>query len=209
MTAGRKNSDTLSQHWGTPHKYVDAVRQAFGGTIHLDPCSNKWSVVKAKIEWRLPDHDGLHQEWDFPTIYVNPPYGSDRERGTKISDWLKKCASAFHDLGAEVIALVPVAANTLHWKESIWARATSLCFLYDTRVRFLENGRDTGKGSPMANAVVYWGTKPKLFAEAFSRHGAVLSLADIKLPEGKLARQQLHLVFDKRGAGLRRGARGG
>jgi len=196
MTAGRNNSDSVSKHWGTPHKYVEAVRKAFGGTIHLDPCSNEWSIVKARVEWRLPENDGLRKEWSFPTIYVNPPYGADRERGTKISDWLKKCARAFHENGSEVIALVPVAANTLHWKESVWARATSICFLYDTRVRFLENGRDRGKGSPMANAVVYWGAKPDRFANAFAVHGAVISLADVRLPTGRLARHQLSLVLN-------------
>jgi hypothetical protein len=201
MTAGRTNADQLSKHWGTPHKYVEAVRKVFGGVIHLDPCSNEWSIVKAKTEWSLPGNDGLRKAWTFPTIYVNPPYGADRERGTRISDWLKKCAAAFHEQGAEVIALVPVAANTLHWKESVWARATSVCFLYDTRVKFLENGRDGGKGSPMANATVYWGTKPERFSEAFSPHGAVINLAGVKLPEGKLARQQLHLVLDGRKTG--------
>jgi len=155
----------------------------------------------AKTEWMLPENDGLRKEWNFPTIYVNPPYGADRERGTRISDWLKKCAAAFHESGAEVIALVPVAANTLHWKESVWARATSICFLYDTRVRFLENGKDGGKGSPMANAVVYWGTNPERFALAFSPHGAVVNLANVKLPQGRLARDQLHLALDTRKTG--------
>ncbi len=200
MTAGRKNVDTV-KHWGTPHKYVEAVKDVFGGTIHLDPCSNEWSVVKARVEWSLPENDGLHKKWDFPTIYVNPPYGADYDRGTRISDWLKMCASAFRDYGAEVIALVPVAANTLHWKESVWACATSVCFLYDTRVRFLENGKDGGKGSPMANATVYWGTHPEHFAKSFSRYGAVVSLADVKLPKGRLERQQLHLLVDERKTG--------
>lgn len=201
MTAGRKNHESLSKHWGTPWKYVEAVRLAFNGTIHLDPCSNQWSIVKAKVEWRLPKQDGLRKEWNYPTIYVNPPYGTDRERKTRISDWLKKCASAFHDLGAEVIAMVPVAANTLHWKESVWAAATSVCFLYDTRVRFLENGRDGGKGSPMANAVIYWGRHPDRFAKAFSPHGAVVSLADVKLPQKHVGRTQLQLMLDKRRVG--------
>lgn len=201
MTAGRNNADTLSKHWGTPHKFVAAVREVFGGTIHLDPCSNEWSVVNAEVEWSLPNDDGLHKTWSFPTIYVNPPYGADRERGTRISDWLKKCASAYNDLGAEVIALVPVAANTLHWKESVWAQASSVCFLYDTRVRFLENGREGGKGSPMANAAVYWGVYQERFADAFSPHGAVVNLADVRLPRGKLARQQFHLILDERKTG--------
>src|SRR3546814_1591699 len=71
MTAGRTVVG-LSTHWGTPQKYVEAVRLAFGGTISLDPCSNIWSIVNAQTEWALPEHDGLKNKWDFPTVYVNP-----------------------------------------------------------------------------------------------------------------------------------------
>jgi len=197
MTAGRKNVDTLSKHWGTPHKYVEAVRKTFGGAIHLDPCSNEWSIVKAKTEWSLPKDDGLRKIWSFPTIYVNPPYGSDRERKTRISDWLKKCANAFEEHGAQVVALVPVAGNTLHWKESIWTKANAICFLYDTRVRFLENGRDGGKGSPMACAAIYWGHSADMFADAFAPHGAVIDLSNVRVPESKNS-QQLRLVPSQR-----------
>ena len=41
----------------------------------------------------LPEKDGLEQDWnDYRRIYVNPPYGADRERGTSIKNWLAKCA---------------------------------------------------------------------------------------------------------------------
>lgn len=50
MSAGR-NINTLSQSWGTPHKYVNAVKEVFGGHIDLDPCSNEYSVVNAQTEY--------------------------------------------------------------------------------------------------------------------------------------------------------------
>lgn len=83
MTAGR-TINTLSQHWGTPEKYIQAVKRVFGGAVDLDPCSNEYSLVEAKVEYALPKHDGLKQSWNFPTIFVNPPYGIDKERGTSI-----------------------------------------------------------------------------------------------------------------------------
>src|SRR5262245_8168783 len=101
MTAGRKNTETLSKDWCTPVKYVVATREVFGGIIHLDPCSNQWSIVHARNSWSLPKIDGLRQSWNFPTIYVNPPYGADRERGTRIADWLKKCAGAFEEFNSQ------------------------------------------------------------------------------------------------------------
>lgn len=87
MTAGR-TVNPASHHWGTPSFYVDAVRAVLG-EIALDPCSNEHSVVHATTEYRLPEVDGLRASWDYPTIYVNPPYGVDRERGTTIRDWLR------------------------------------------------------------------------------------------------------------------------
>ena len=175
MTAGR-TVNSQSQDWGTPHKYVDAVKKVFGGKIDLDPCSSEYSIVKAEVEYQLPEQDGLKETWDYPTIYVNPPYGSDRERGTSIKHWLGKCAEAHEMFDADVIALIPVAANTGHWKKSVFGRATAICFLYDTRLKFLENGIDSGKGAPMACATIYWGNNYENFYDVFINHGAVVDI---------------------------------
>ena len=56
-----------------------------------------------------------------------------------------------------------------------------ICFLADTRLRFLEDGRDTGKGAPMACAMVYWGNNFAKFGAVFSEYGFVVNIAaDIK-----------------------------
>ena len=81
---------------------------------------------------------------------------------------------------AQVIALVPVATNTGHWKKYIYGRATAICFLYDTRLRFLENGKDTGKGAPMSCAMVYWGRDFDRFSEVFMPFGAVVNIENLK-----------------------------
>ncbi|MEK7480089.1 MAG: DNA N-6-adenine-methyltransferase [Patescibacteria group bacterium] len=178
MTAGRK-INTVSQSWGTPHKYVQAVKEVFGGKIDLDPCSNKFSIVNADVEYSLPRHDGLEESWNYPTVYVNPPYGIDKERGTSIKRWLERCAAAYDQHGSEVIALIPVAVNTGHWKRYIFTKAKSVCFLYDTRLHFLENGLDVGKGAPMACAMVYWGRNSKKFYDVFIEHGAVIDISNL------------------------------
>lgn len=175
MTAGR-TVNSQSQNWGTPPKYVQAVKDVFGGKIDLDPCSSEYSIVKAENEYRLPERDGLKESWNYATIYVNPPYGMDRERGTSIKHWLGRCAEAHEVFGAEVIALVPVATNTDHWKKTIFGRASAICFLYDTRLKFLENGVSSGKGAPMACATIYWGNHYDKFYEVFINHGAVIDV---------------------------------
>ena len=197
MTAGRK-VNSQSQDWGTPPKYVQAVKEVFGGKIDLDPCSSKYSIVEAETEYRLPDHDGLKESWNYPTIYVNPPYGADRERGTSIKHWLGRCAEAYEIYGAEVIALVPVATNTGHWKKSIFGRATTICFLYDTRLKFLENGKNGSKGAPMACAAIYWGNNYARFYRVFINHGAVVDIRPLIGEKIGLQRQnkQMKLMRD-------------
>lgn len=180
MTAGRSSSESVSQHWCTPPKYVDAIREFFGGEIALDPCSNEYSIVKAKVEYRLPDSDGLAKRWNAATVFVNPPYGRDRARGTGIKDWLRKCSESRSQSGAEVLALVPVATNTRHWKDYVFGAADGVAFLYDTRLRFLENGKHTGKGAPMSCAMVYWGSRYERFENVFIRFGATLDLRHLR-----------------------------
>lgn len=179
MSAGRKVR-TQSQHWGTPEKYVRAVKDIFGGSIGLDPCSNEFSIVGAAVEYRLPAQDGLKESWDAPTIFVNPPYGLDHERGTAIRHWLQRCHLAHEQYGSEVLALVPVATNTGHWKKHVFGVATAVCFLYDTRLRFLVDGTDGGKGAPMSCAMVYWGRNYRRFFEVFRQFGAVLTLGELQ-----------------------------
>lgn len=198
MTAGRQ-INTLSQEWGTPEKYVNAVREVFGGQIDLDPCSNKYSIVHAWTEYRLPKHDGLRESWHFPTIYVNPPYGIDKEHGTSIKHWLRRCAVTHQQFKSEILALVPVATNTGHWKNYVFGKAVAVCFLYDTRLKFLVNGQNGGKGAPMSCAMIYWGRNFDKFFSVFSRFGAVVDLRNLK--DKKLGEcsesEQLELVMEE------------
>lgn len=179
MTAGR-TVNSQSVDWCTPLKYVDAVKRVFGGRIALDPCSNQWSIVAAETEYSLPEHNGLRESWDFPTIYVNPPYGADKERETTIKHWLYKCAHAHKHYGSEVLALVPVATNTSHWKEYVWGQVTAVCFLYDTRLRFLVEGKDEGKGAPMSCAMIYWNKNIEKYINVFNEFGAVVDLRPLQ-----------------------------
>lgn len=178
MSAGR-TVNSKSKDWCTPPKYVSVVHEMFGGNVQLDPCSNENSVVNADYEFILPDKDGLFEEWDFKTIYVNPPYGADRDHRTTIKDWLKKCVDAHDNLNAEILALIPVAPNTSHWKCYVFGKASSICFLYDTRLKFLVNGSVNNKGAPMSCCMVYWGNKIDKFRKIFIKYGAVVNIVDL------------------------------
>ncbi len=194
MSAGR-TVNSQSQSWGTPQKYITAIKYFFGGSIALDPCSNEYSIVHAETEFMLPENDGLREEWNFPTIYMNPPYGADRERGTTIKNWLVKCFLTHKKYGSEILALVPVATNTAHWKNSVFGQAKAVCFLYDTRLKFLENGSGAGKGAPMACAMVYWGEDYEKFYDVFIEYGAVIDLSKLQGEEIGATRNQPKLTF--------------
>lgn len=193
MSAGR-SVNSQSQSWGTPPKYVKAIKKNFGDKISLDPCSNKYSIVNAETEFMLPETDGLKQEWDYPTIYINPPYGADRKRGTTIKNWLAKCALSHNKYNSEILALVPVATNTGHWKQSIFGQARAICFLYDTRLKFLVNGLDVGKGAPMACAMVYWGRDYEKFYKIFIEFGAVVDIENLK--KKKIGEKRKMMTFE-------------
>lgn len=179
MTAGRKNYYSESYDWGTPKHYIDGVRRVFGGEIDLDPCSNPWSLVDAKVAYSLEHFDGLVESWNYSFIYVNPPYGKDFDRNTGINDWLNACKTAHKKYGSEVIALVPVAVNTGHWKRHVWGHACAICFLYATRLPFLVQGKHGGKGAPMACCMIYWGQHFETFDGVFIDFGAVVDIRNL------------------------------
>ncbi|MCM1067388.1 MAG: phage N-6-adenine-methyltransferase [Muribaculaceae bacterium] len=181
MTAGR-HINTKSKSWCTPPKYVEAVERVLN-TIYLDPCSNEESIVNAHINYMLPEQDGLKESWAFPTIYVNPPYGIDKQRGTSIKNWLAKCSMAHNEYDSEVLALVPVATNTRHWKEYVFKTARAICFLYDTRLKFIIDGSLDNKGAPMACAMIYWGHNLSKFVEVFREFGACIDLQSLTTPQ--------------------------
>jgi hypothetical protein len=179
MTAGR-NSISKNKDWCTPPKYVEAVRKVFDGKIFLDPASNKYSLVHADVEYLSPKKDGLKESWNYPTIYLNPPYGRFKSRKASIYDWLKRCNEANQQYKSEVIALVPVAPNTNHWKQFVFTKATAICFLYDTRLKFFKEGKEITKGASMACCMIYWGKNYNKFYNIFINHGAVVDIRSLK-----------------------------
>lgn len=164
---------SVSTDWNTPTKYIKLIYKMFD-KVEFDPCSNKDSIVNAEKEIILPD-DGLKQKWSYKTIFVNPPFGRNFERKTTIKDWIEKCYEANKKYGAEVLLLVPVATNTSHWKEFIFGKASAICFLYDTRLKFRINGSEDNKGCPTACAMIYYGTNMEKFYKIFSGVGYVMS----------------------------------
>lgn len=173
--AGR-SVNSQSQEWCTPKKYADLIDKFFNGSLELDPCSNENSIIKSKIKFCLPYKDGLHEEWKYKSIFVNPPYGADRIRKTTIKDWFRKAWESRNKYKSEIIMLVPCATNTSHWKDYVWNKANAICFLYDTRLKFRINGNENNKGCPMACSLIYYGECVSKFEDIFRGFGAVVDV---------------------------------
>ncbi len=170
MSAGRKINST-KKDWQTPPKYIEAILKVWD-FIYLDPCSNETSLVPALEKFTLPK-DGLNEEWDARTTYINPPYGRDSERGTSIYDWVKKGVETYKKYNNELIYLIPSAPNTRHFKQFIFKEFVALCFLEDTRLKFYNNGIEDKKGAPMACCMCYLGRPYKKFKDVFDEYGKV------------------------------------
>lgn len=148
--------------WNTPIKYANLIEQFFI-EIDLDPCSNNGSIINSKNKFIYPEKDGLKEDWCKRT-YVNPPYG----RGIKL--WFSKAWQEYQK-GNEILMLVPVSTNTSHWKEFVYNKATAICFLYDTRLKFRINGEENNKGCPMACCFIYYGKNYSRFKKLFNKFG--------------------------------------
>ena len=107
MTVGRSIISN-NKDWGTPKKYVDAVRNFFGGKIDLDPASCKEAnkTVKAK---KYLDKDSLETDW-HGCVFLNPPYG--KLNGDSLASLFCEKAIAEHELGNTKQTIILV--NSVH-----------------------------------------------------------------------------------------------
>lgn len=164
-----------SNDFNTPPELIEPIKRFWNGTIELDPCSNKHSMVKAIVEWGLPINS-LNCVWHkvAKTVFVNPPFApyylSDdgticltpqeyKERGDQdvftrytIRDWVTKGIDE-RDNGVESIYLIPARGmGSTVWQRSILPNFDAICFL-KSRYPFWENGapcknEKTGKIDP-------------------------------------------------------------
>lgn len=95
----------------TPSYVLDPVREVFGGSIDVDPCTTPENPVGATIFYTV-DVDGLAHEWGTGSVFVNPPYGKARE------PWVEKCIEAA-GRGARVILLMPAATDTRIFQRAV------------------------------------------------------------------------------------------
>jgi hypothetical protein len=170
---------TANVCWNTPSWIIDLIKEVFHGTIDLDPCSNRTSKVKARVNYIYPKKDGPRDTWQgFQRIYCNPPYGKG------IDQWMRRCVNAYIR-GSQVIALVPSYYEVQWWQRIIMRSCQVIC-VPQSRIQFSNATTSAYNSSPpMGTSLVYWGEKFNHFINIMKPLGQIL----IPLP----ALQRLHL----------------
>jgi hypothetical protein len=156
--------------WRTPPSVIETVREFFGGTIDLDPCSNSHDKpsVPAHLYFTAADN-GLTKEWRGK-VFVNPPIA---DRITQA--WVGKAKVEWRNGHVDEIILLLPAVTWSNWFH-VLLRESPACFL---------QGRLHESGIPLV--LFYLGERREEFTDAFDHLGTVAEAKRIRVdPPGSV-----------------------
>lgn len=130
----------VNDAWETPQALYDALNREFG--FDVDVAADEYNH-KAPRYWTSKD-DGLAQDWQGLTCFMNPPYGR------AIADWVAKAAFEA-ERGAVVVGLIPCRTDARWWGDVM--KASEIRFIKG-RVKF----GDGTQGAPFPSCIAVWGT---------------------------------------------------
>ncbi len=149
---------SLTVEWYTPPAIRNAVVEALGGKVDLDPCADPGRTFPASEHFTKED-DGLMRRWGG-RVYMNPPYG----RG--IGAWTTKLRDELRDgWMSEAVALLPARTDTTWWHE---LAPPVTCFI---RGRLQFSGYE--QSAPFPSAAAYFGPNLQRFVDAFKHLGLI------------------------------------
>lgn len=171
LRQNRRQQNTGNNEWGTPRKYVDAVRTVLG-TIDVDPATHE--AAQARIQATTAytrDDDGLSKPWRG-TVFLNPPYSN-----TLIRRFTNKLVEEF-EAGNVTSAIFLVNNETdAAWFQFAAQHATCICFPKG-RVQFLRSDGSPSKSGPLqGQAILYFGRDAAKFIEVFGEFGVIVATA--------------------------------
>ena len=124
--------------WATPQEFFNKLDWRFG-KFTLDPCATN-DNHKAKKYYTLEDN-GLAQDWEGETVFVNPPYRN-------LSEWVEKGYRESQKDDTKVVMLIPARTDTKYWHKYVM-RASEIHFIKG-RLKF----GDSKNSAPFPSAVV-------------------------------------------------------
>jgi hypothetical protein len=142
--------------WYTPPEVRDAVVEALGGIVDVDPCADPGLSFPASTHY-TKDDNGLTKRW-LGRVYMNPPYGRE------ISAWTTKLRDELRDGWCiEAVALLPTRTDARWYQE---LRPEYVCHIRG-RLRF--SGYE--QSAPFPSSAAYFGPNPRRFMAAFAHLG--------------------------------------
>lgn len=161
LRPGLMSSDDVE--WYTPPEIRDAVVEALGGRVDVDPCADPMRTFPA-FQHFTEGENGLMRRW-LGRVYMNPPYGRT------ISAWTTKLKDELRDGRAtEAVALLPARVDTTWWHQL----APPVVCLIRGRLRF--SGYE--QSAPFPSAAVYFGANRRRFEDAFADLGLLYAALD-------------------------------
>lgn len=111
--------------WGTPDFIFQALDKIYG-PFDLDPASDDYNY-KCTNHFTRKDN-GLKQQWDGHSVFLNPPYGDD------IIHWVNKCCEE-RSFCKVICALLPGRTDSVWFHNFVLGKANEL-LLIKGRIKF-------------------------------------------------------------------------
>lgn len=139
--------------WATPQSFFDKLHDEFG--FEVDVCANHENA-KCPVFF-TKEQDGLQQNWNDKTCWMNPPYGRE------IKSWVKKASDA---RGVVVVCLLPARTDTSWFHDYIYNN-------WWVEIRFVR-GRlkfgDATNSAPFPSMIVIFYGKQKQLHDIQNEH---------------------------------------
>ncbi len=166
----------MSDHdFNTPPDLLDLIRQLHRRGIGLDPCSNQWSMVKARTTY-TEEENGLSRSWrNQGLVFVNPPHSTSPNN---IEPWMEKAYEQFIRYPLDrhtddvLVLLVPAKTDT-RWFHRVVVLMAARCFLKG-RPNYWHHGQVLPGPGKFASMLVYHGPSTGRFAALFEPLGWVV-----------------------------------
>ena len=161
-----------SNEWYTPKRYLDMVREVFGGAIDLDPCSSEMANTTVRATtYYTKTQNSLNRTWYARNVFMNPPYGKSNgksQAGIFCAYMIEQFAQGYFQEG---IILVNSCTGA-KWFRHLFRHP--ICFV-DHRIRFDVPPGATKKIQPTKdNVFVYMGPLYSRFKRTFGEIGEVV-----------------------------------
>jgi hypothetical protein len=165
--------------WYTPPAYIEAAREVMGGIV-LDPASCEFAnqIVKAD-RYFTKRENGLQQEWDARTIWLNPPYGRtvkmQGQRKSTIGLFVEKLLTCYEQGKIEQAVILATTEVNAKWFYPLWNYP--ICFP-DHRVKFIVPEKLDKYSQMFGTCFAYLGPNEEKFKDVFSQFGHVVKAID-------------------------------